>query len=448
MLPVALLRGVLRCDAADGEATLAANLDMLYGELQPEGIDGPILGYVWSLYDRTHAVPDLATVRLYFEGLMAGGDPAGAPALQRLDEVSAQPIALLAVPAFRAALDAHEDDVLQKTTSRVMFEAAHILKTGLQVKDPRTKQTITLKGPKAAIERLQVGVGDLATMFRAPTGARGTLSSDTAHIWRAYEKAKANPGGQYGALSGLQTIDKVHGGLQKGELAFVLGFVGEMKSTFCLNWFYKNSVLYGKRGAYISLETSVEKLRIQLAVLHTQHPKFFKADVPAIEATAVRMGLMTPEQEVIYKAALDDLEQNPDYGAMHYRGADSESITMADVAAYARQLARHDPLDLLVVDYLGLVGSGDKRMQARGGALSEYANLNTAIREAKLLAGAGNDGQGLAILSRLQPARHGWGERSRALGRPRLLRVPRRCAARLEGAGLWQSEDARRRPAA
>lgn len=405
LLTTPLLRAILKADPADLDSTVADNLTMVYGEVRPEGIDGVILTYVWSLYDRSRAVPTYATVRAHFDRLATSGDPAGVPAQQRLDTIDPPP-ALLDPAACRQELDAYKEQALTKVMSAVLLETAQVLKTGITTKV--RGQTVTSKGASAAMERLREGVSSLSTLFRARSSA-GSISADIEQAWDRYQRSKANQAATFGVLSGLNTIDAIHGGLMPGELGLVLGFVAHMKSVFVRNWAYKAHVIYKKRVAYVTLESSTTKLQDQFAILHCQHPQFLDDTVPTITTERVKRGALNPEQEKIFRAALDDLKTNPNYGGIEYRGMDDDKsdITMEDIAHWVRDLTRNAPIDLLVIDYLGLVSPGDARMRGRGNALSEFANLNVTLREAKLLAMSANAGRGLALLSPFQANREG-----------------------------------------
>lgn len=409
LLPLPLLRAILKADPADADQTVADNLAMVYGEVRPEGIDGVLLSYVWSLYDRTGTVPTIATVRAHFDALAAKGDPSGVPGQQRLDAIDPPP-ALLDPAACRQELDTYKEQALTKVTSAVLLEAAQILKQGLVTKQRVNGQlqTVTIKGADAAVQRLREAVSGLGNLFRSRS-VSGTLSEDIEAVWQRWEKAKVNQLAQFGVLSGLNAIDAIHGGIQPGEVALVLGFVAHMKSVFIRNWAYKAAVIYKKRVGVVTLESSTEKLREQFAILHAQHPQFLDDTVPTITSEGVKRGRLTAAQERIWRAVIDDLKTNPDYGQIEYRGMDDNrtDITMEDIGGWVRDITRHDPLDLLVIDYIGLVSPGDARLRGRGNALSEFANLNVTLREAKLLAMAANGGKGLALLSPFQANREG-----------------------------------------
>jgi hypothetical protein len=392
LLPDALLRGVLRCDPTDPEDGLITNLTMLRGDLQPTGIDVEVMGFACNILDRAKQVPSLQVAIDHFTDLQTQGLPAGPAALQRLVPLQLSRAPWIDPPSFRLALDKHREDVLQDTTVALLTESIQIMQHGVNVRRNVNGQwvDVPVKGPSAAVEHLQAGVSSLGYRLRTQQ-SQGTLSRDTAAIRADYANAKANPQAQYGVLSGLNAIDTRHRGLRNGNLALVLGFAGHMKTTFCM------------------------------AVMHTNHPKFFDAypNVPPVSFEALNMGSLTPEQEQVFHEAMLDIETHAGsaYGLVHYKEPEKE-MTVETIFRWAEQLYRSEgALDLLVIDYLGLVDPSPSKKGGSRSGLAEYANLNVAIRETKLNALAFAGGRGIPVLSPFQANREGLKEAEKNGGR-------------------------------
>jgi hypothetical protein len=406
MIPLPLLRSIVRVEE-EPEEDLASNLLLFRRALEPEGVEGDIVRYIGRMYDQTLQVPSLPLVRLWFTQREAVGDGAGAAALTILNALAqrhaADPLHFLSGNTFQFALDHYRASLLQDTLSHALVETGTILSTGVQrqVKVGQAWQQITLQGPDHALDFLNDTLNSVHRQIKSGS-MEGDFRAESEQVWQTYLKAKANPAGSVGVLSGIEPIDTLQRGLLPGELTLVMGFVGHLKTSFVMNWLYHCAIVQGKHGAVASLEMPVEELRRVIYVMHAANLKW--QDHPAFNSISVdhlRYGNLTDAQEELFQLAADDLAHNPSYGAIHYKEP-QENLTIPEIERWATMKHRQTPLDLLVIDYLGLVDPGKKVS-----GLEKGANLNMVIRQAKGMALSFDRGRGIPILSPFQANREG-----------------------------------------
>ena len=406
MLPNALLRAIIRFEQED-EIALAANLFHLRNEIEAEGVDADIVRFVTDISDKTQQVPKFSLVRAHFEKLRDDGDGRGQAGLMRFEEVEEQGLSgLLSFetgPEFRYALDQYKLDVLKETVSTLLLETSNIMNTGVNrvqlVNGQRTN--VTVQGANAAVEHIADTLSGLNKRLRRGS-IEGSFRGDAAQLLIDYEFRKNNPQLQYGVLSGIEKIDQIHKGIGRGELALVLGFVGHMKSTFCLNWSYNAAVLTGQNVCVISGETPVKKFRDAIYVMHAAHKKFEgTAGFLSIDYEKVKSGLLTGPEEKFFRAVIDDFQTCSEYGEIFYREPE-ETITIDDVRRWAESKDRIKPIDLVFIDYLGLL---DPERNMKG--MENFSRLNIVVRQAKLMAMSFARGRGTAVISPFQANREG-----------------------------------------
>ena len=414
LLPLNLLRSVIRV-SGEPDADVLQNLDALRAEVQLAGSDSHLLAYIGHIADKSQQVPDFATVYSHYTHLSATNDPNGLSGQIRLGEVEQAQLPFLDPAAFRAVLDRYKDEVTGETLGILLQQTSQILQGGYT--PPVTKgKPVLLRGPVDGVAFMEAGLSSLSQRFYRGD-IEGSLKLNAAEVWDTYAEARQrHQSGQsmQGVCSGFTAIDSAHDGLQPGDLALVVGFTSQYKSTFCYNWAYNAAVYHQRNVAIIPLEMPARSLLRLLAVLHCYHPQY-RSDPNyarvAVRYDAVRRGQLTPIEEQLFESALTDLQTNPDYGTILYKEPRSTVTTVGHIQRWAEQQHRKTPLDLILVDYLGLVNptSGDN-------VLRDNAIANAALREIKQLATGFANGQGIAVLSPWQASRDGFKEAEKNAG--------------------------------
>ena len=165
-----------------------------------------------------------------------------------------------------------------------------------------------------------------------------------------------------GVPTGFRELDELTSGLQKGDLIIVAARPSVGKSTFAMNIAEYAATTAGKRVAVFSLEMSREQLTTRML--------FSQAKV---DMQKVNSGETTEEDLLVLSDALLTLSDSKMYID------DSGNLSVADIRSRCRRQKTRYGLDLVVVDYLGLLQLTSKR-----GSL--VADIAEATRALKILA--------------------------------------------------------------
>jgi replicative DNA helicase len=163
-------------------------------------------------------------------------------------------------------------------------------------------------------------------------------------------------GGLAGLSTGLKDLDQKLGGLHKSDLLIVAGRPSMGKSSLALNIGYHVAKTYawepqpdgarktvdGGVVAFFSLEMSAEQLAMRLV-----------AEVSGVPSDRLRKGEIDASEFGRVRDAALDIQAAPLYID------DTGGLSLGRLAARARRLKRQVGLDLIVVDYLQLVTTGE-----------------------------------------------------------------------------------------
>ncbi len=173
---------------------------------------------------------------------------------------------------------------------------------------------------------------------------------------RVKEYAAGEGTGITGLSTGFRELDEMTSGLQRTDLVIVAGRPSMGKTALCLT-LAQNAALYSKAVvALFSLEMSKEQLVTRML-----------ASEAHINAHRFRTGhLMTNEWERLAKA-IGTLSETKIFID------DTPGISALEIRAKCRRLAaEHKELDLIVIDYLQLMG-GSKRTESRQQEVSQIS---------------------------------------------------------------------------
>lgn len=406
-----LFRSIIRFKQEE-ERHLSDNLSAIRSEFSPIGLDGHILAFITEIYDKTHAVPAYPLLRQRYQDLETSADGHGTAGVVRLEGVAelanTELLPFLSGPEFRYELDKFKDEVTRESLGTILVEASTILTTGVRRRE--RGQDIMVVGPGPTFDFLADNLAKLSSSLRR--GAiEGTFRNEAAAIRRQYELWKAEPANTVGVLTGIDKFDLLHRGIRKGELGLVLGFVSHMKTSFVINWLYRAAIYFGKNAAIASMETPIEDLRVIIYVMHSAHERFRAAGYQPLDYDKVTTGSLTTEEENLFEMVIDDFEKNPEYGEIYFKEPE-DVLSINEIRRWAEDRHKQTPLDLLVIDYLGLVDPD--RDQS---SLDSGANLNKVLRSAKMMAMTFGKGDKIAVVSPHQANRDGLKEAQKNGGR-------------------------------
>lgn len=163
--------------------------------------------------------------------------------------------------------------------------------------------------------------------------------SSLEHVGSIVANAYDNLGKEEETIPTYTELDKYLGGLHKSDVIIVAARPGMGKTTFCINLAVKSAVKNKKSVAFFSLEMSSEQLATRMLVstakVNTEHVK--KWD----KITSAEMKRLSDAMSDIGSAALY-LDDTP-------------NITVAEIRGKVRRLKKEKGLDLIVIDYIGLM---------------------------------------------------------------------------------------------
>ncbi|WP_395665549.1 replicative DNA helicase [Methylocella sp.] len=187
---------------------------------------------------------------------------------------------------------------------------------------------------------------------------------------RAFER----DGQLSGIATGLVDLDRQMGGLQSSDLIIVAGRPGMGKTALATNIAFNVAKAYEFRArpdgahetvnggvvGFFSLEMSAEQLATRVI-----------AEQSAVASYKIRRGDMTESEFHRIVDAARIMQQIPLY--IDQTGG----LSIAQLTARARRLKRQRGLDLLVVDYLQLLGGSKSRSDSR---VQEVTEITTGLK--------------------------------------------------------------------
>ncbi len=168
----------------------------------------------------------------------------------------------------------------------------------------------------------------------------------------------------YGVLTGFTDLDRLLIGMQPSDFIIIAGRPGQGKTGFLLSIAKNASRMHQKHIAIFSLEMSNEQLVQRLLAQET-----------GIDSQQLRTGKLNGHEWELYYKATDNFNQTRIFLD------DTAAITPLQLRTKCRRLHLEYKLDLVIIDYLQLMGTG-KRIENRVQEVSEISrNLKVLARE-------------------------------------------------------------------
>lgn len=186
---------------------------------------------------------------------------------------------------------------------------------------------------------------------------------------RAQEKLEAlakNKKPITGVETGFYDFDKITTGFQGGELIILAARPGMGKTALALNMATYAATTSKKAVAVFNLEMSAEMLVNRML-----------SSMGGIDAYKLQTGQMQERDWKRYNEAMSQLADTNMYIE------DNAGVTAAEIRAKCRRLANSkEGLGLVIIDYLQLVSSGNRRIESRQVEVSEISrSLKTMALE-------------------------------------------------------------------
>ena len=217
---------------------------------------------------------------------------------------------------------------------------------------------------------------------------KGDVRNDGDKILDAYKKSKEST--DPGCLCGIEKIDELTRGAQKGELWLVGAFTSEGKSSFALNMAYYNAFMLGKNVVFFTTEMPRDQLRNHALARHSCHDKFTSIS-PPLGHRDIKNGELSEEEERFFVDLLvPDFTSFPDYGKLEITQVPRGS-TINDLHKILYSYQAQFEVDLVIIDMLQHLDSVTSYKEKRD-------DLDAVLRATKQMAMTFNRGKGIPIL--------------------------------------------------
>jgi len=297
-------------------------------------------------------------------------------------------------PEFFWSVDQLRELAAEKETGEAITEAMEILRKGKEV-----SRGAYLKGHVDARNRLTDSISVIDRELYQVDAPEGFVQDEEQEILNEYEENRERrlSGKLQGVGFGVEALDNITGGMQRGELVIVAASSSNGKSSLAAQSAWHAATQQGKNVIFFATETGRVQIRRKLIARHSKLEMF---DLPeGLNTRDLKEATLTEREEKIFKDVVADLSNNSDYGKIHLAQVPRGS-TIASLEHKISRISRNVGVDFVVMDYLALLDGAQKNMDDRN------KQMNT-LREAKLVATSAADGLGIPFLSPWQIKREG-----------------------------------------
>lgn len=178
-----------------------------------------------------------------------------------------------------------------------------------------------------------------------------------------------NDNGVQGIASGFTELDTITGGFGPGELTIIAARPAMGKTAFLLSLLRNISVEQKKPVAYFSLEMSSENVVQRLISQHTD-----------VSSDKIRKGKLDASEYQRIMSKTDAIKEAP------FFIIDEPGISPEKIRLIARNLKASDDIQLIIVDYLQLMGTGKRKYSvSREQEVSEISrNMKNIAQELQI----------------------------------------------------------------
>ncbi len=164
-------------------------------------------------------------------------------------------------------------------------------------------------------------------------------------------------GGLIGFSTGLKLLDIYLSGMQKGKLYVIGGRPGHGKTTLAMN-IIESAIFADKTAQFFTLEMTNVECGMKMA-----------CSVSRVEYDKIQTGKMNKEEWSRFNASMKRVNNSK------FFIDDSTDLNMAQVKSRSRKIKQQHGLDLIVVDYLGLM-----RTDESGSRVNDIAKITREMK--------------------------------------------------------------------
>src|SRR5690606_32250252 len=182
------------------------------------------------------------------------------------------------------------------------------------------------------------------------------------NMQRIDELYNSGGAGVTGVSTGFVDLDKMTAGFQPGELTIIAARPSMGKTAFSLNIATHAAVREGKKVAYFSLEMGQEQLMLRMLAAESK-----------VDMSLMRVGKIPDSAWPKLINTVSILSKSGLYID------ESSGISPFEIRAKCRRLKATQGLDMIMVDYLQLMGMKQSRVESREREVSEISKTLKAI---------------------------------------------------------------------
>ena len=215
-------------------------------------------------------------------------------------------------------------------------------------------------GLSETLDHAEKAIFDIA-MKRSSSEALMSIREVLFPTYAMIEELSRNKGGISGVPSGYHDLDSLLTGMHPGELILIGARPSMGKTAFAIGMALNAAMLAGKKVAFFSLEMPREQIALRMLCAQAR-----------VNMQRVRQGNLSNDDWIRISRAINPLSDAPIYID------DTAGITPTQLRSRCRRLMMDSGLDLVVLDYLGLMRI-DGRAENRQLEVSEISRSLKAI---------------------------------------------------------------------
>jgi replicative DNA helicase len=380
-----------------GQVVLAAiipgRLDLLYKaqrHLTPDHFVDPVQSKLFTLMERYSDITGSVLTTAALEDLLRNSDASKSPLY--LETYGLLEEKQVTDGDFSWSVSQMRELAAQSATLEAITDTMEIARTGKSLPSGEI-----LQGHEAARVYVMEAFANIdrdLTMQEAPEGdireEQQDLLQDYADRKTSYERGTSG-----GIQFGIRDLDRKVGGIQPGELALMAGYSSDGKTTLCTQLAWSAAIEQGKNVVFFTTETLRDQVRRKIVSRHSRLDIF---GLPSgLNNKDLKTGTLSVDLEGKYREVVTDLTRNPAYGKL-YIAQVPRSSTIASIEQRMFRLQRRFNIDLVVMDYLALLASTQRRQTQR-------EELAAILKEAKQVCTTFDDGRGVPFVSPWQVSR-------------------------------------------
>lgn len=265
-------------------------------------------------------------------------------------------------------------DLTQITPSAANYKSYHeiITRDSINRKLIRASRKIIETSMKNADERESLAFAEKSIYDISKQSERSALLSMTegdviGEVLHKFEMLQSDPDSFKGIPTGYKRLDKMTHGLQPGALIVLAARPGMGKTSLAMNLVEHASLRAGKTCAVFSLEMPRSEIVQRLICSY--------ANVSMSKALSGQLGAKEWKKLML---AADQLKKSNIYVD------DSSKVTPAEILSKCRRLkTTAGGVDMVMIDYIQLMSSGDSKM---AGAENRQQEVASITRDLKIMA--------------------------------------------------------------